>query len=475
MTDAATASLGSDDGRYERFNPGDHAGQLRMAHCMADYYGDRLIHVNGIGWHFWDGRRWDKDVTGNANRIAQATLKRAASEAFDFPDPADTKRLLADVNKCHGTASGITGMLKQAEAERRFAVTADALDADPYLLNVANGTLDLHSGKVKPFDPADRITKVCRAGYRPDDPRDGQLWEAVLKRVLPDEAVRDYFRRVVGMSLIGEPRDHILPILNGDGRNGKTTVVEAILYALGDYASLAEPELLLHRDGAHPTGQMDLIGRRFVAMSEIPKGSRMNEVLMKRLTADRVLKARYMHKDLVEFNASHTAVMVTNDLPKMSGDDLAAWERVRVIPFDVYIPEAERDVELGAKLQLEADGILTWAVAGVRDYLDGGLRTPEGVLVRTNKYRLDNDELGRFIGECCTTGPDANGTEATTRELHARFGSWRARQSGGVSMHVGEREFGRMLDQRGHTTMPPIKGRRPRNGIALKPESGGRE
>jgi len=457
-------------GEYERFNPGDHAGQLRMAHYMAKWYGDRLIHVSGIGWHYWDGRRWEQDEAENANRIAQATLKRAASEAFDFADPADTKRLLSDIHKCHGTASGIKGMLKQAAAEQQFAMTVKALDADPYLLNVANGTLDLHTGEVRTFDPTDRITKVCRAGYWSDNPRHSELWLTVLEKVLPNTAVREYFQRVTGMALIGEPRDHILAILNGDGRNGKTTVVEAILHALGDYASMAEPELLLHRDGAHLTGQMDLFGRRFVAMSEIPKGSRMNEVLMKRLTGDRLIKARYLYKDLVQFETSHTAVMVTNDLPKMSGEDTAAWERVRVIPFDVYIPEDERDTELPTKLQLEADGILAWAVEGLRDYLNGGLRTPEEVLVRTNKYRLDNDELGQFITECCVTGAVAKGAEATTKELHARFGSW-ARQRGGISLHVGEREFGRALDQRGHTAMQPVKGRRPRNGIALQPES----
>jgi putative DNA primase/helicase len=450
-----------------------------MAYRLANSHRDDLLHVHGIGWHYWDGARWASDDIGAAKRAALNVLRLSWNEAFQMQDKDAQKRLISDIKRCESNA-GIAGMLAVASALSEFASTVRAIDADPYVLNVANGTLDLHTLQLRDHAPIDRITKVCRGAYEPGVKRDksdkSQLWLSVLERVLPDEEVRKYLQRVIGMSLIGELREHILSILNGSGRNGKSTVFEAILYSLGDYACMAEPDLLLHRDYAHPTGQMDLRGRRLVIMSEIPKESRMNEVLMKRLTGDRLIKARGMRQDFVEFPTSHTPVMVANFLPKMSGDDNAAWERVSVVPFDVYIPASERNPGLGAELQLEADGVLSWAVDGLQDYLENGLKTPKAVLVKTDKYRLDNDDVGRWMKARCVTDEqireaglgtagEASRVKATSTDLHD---NWRQWQSKNDCPELGLRAFGMILDNKGYSNGPSVHGKRYRKGIGLK-------
>ena len=126
----------------------------------------------------------------------------------------------------------------------------DSLDADPYLLNMANGTLDLRTMQIRPYDPADRITKVCRAAYDPDAP--DVAWTAFLERVLPDEAVREYLQRIIGVALLGKVIEHILAILTGTGANGKGTLYGALLYALGDYGHAAEPDLFMVRPERAP-------------------------------------------------------------------------------------------------------------------------------------------------------------------------------------------------------------------------------
>jgi putative DNA primase/helicase len=65
------------------------------------------------------------------------------------------------------TAAGISAMLNLANTEPEAAPAPDALDADPYLLNVANGTLDLRTGQLRDHDPANLLTKICGAAYRP--------------------------------------------------------------------------------------------------------------------------------------------------------------------------------------------------------------------------------------------------------------------------------------------------------------------
>jgi len=108
--------------------------------------------------------------------------------------------------------------------------------------------------------------------------------------------------------------------------------------------------------------------------------------------------------NFVEFTPSHTALLITNHLPKVSGDDAAVWRRLRVVPFDVVIPEAEQDRQLGARLELETDAVLSWAVDGWRDYQTHGLDEPEAVRVATGKYHLANDAVSRFIDERCVCG-----------------------------------------------------------------------
>ncbi|GFG65392.1 hypothetical protein MKUB_28820 [Mycobacterium kubicae] len=229
-----------------------HSGQVRMAYLLAAAYENKLLHVHGIGWHQWDGRRWAADDTGAAHRAVLDVLRRALAESLG------DRELRADVRKCE-SAAGLAGVLEIAAALTVFAATVRDLDADPYLLNTANGTLDLRTQELRPHNPADRITKVCRGAYHPEAAQPA-VWEAFLARVLPDGAVRGFVQRLAGLALLGEVREHILPIFTGTGRNGKGTLYKALLYALDDYGHVAEPDLFMHREGAHPTGQMDLWG-----------------------------------------------------------------------------------------------------------------------------------------------------------------------------------------------------------------------
>ena len=299
-------------------------------------------------------------------------------------------------------------MLAIAAALPGFAATVRELDADPYLLNVANGTHDLRTGELKPHDPRDRITKVTRAAYDPDAP--APTWVAFLEKVLPDELVRAYLQRVTGVALLGKVIVHILAILTGTGANGKGTFYKGLCWALGDYASTVEPDLFMHREGAHPTGEMDLLGKRLVVVSESERDRRLAEATMKRLTGGDTIRARRMRQDFVEFEPAHTPLLITNHLPKVSGDDPAIWRRLRVVPFTVEIPEAERDPHIDEQLQAEADAVLSWAIAGWHDYRDGGLAEPQAVLIATG----DVPEVQRcrrtlHRGSVCDEQPGAQG------------------------------------------------------------------
>ncbi|HET7386139.1 MAG TPA: phage/plasmid primase, P4 family [Nocardioidaceae bacterium] len=414
-----------------------HRGQARMAYRLAAAYDDRLMFVHGIGWHRWDGRRWAEDDQGAAKRAVLDVLRSAWSEGqYD-------KDLAADVNKCQ-SASGVSGVLDLAAALPPFAHTVADLDADPYLLNVANGTLDLHTFELAEHDPADRITKVTTGAY--DEAASGPLWSAHLERVLPDAEVREFLQRLAGVGLLGVVVEHVLGILTGEGRNGKGVFYGALGHALGDYATVAEPDLFMHREGAHPTGEMDLRGVRWAVVSENDKGRRLAEATMKRLTGGDEVKARRMRQDFVRFKPSHTPVLVTNHLPVVSGDDPALWARMRVVPFNVTIPDDEQDKHLEERLSCEADSIVSWAVAGYREYCArGGLDEPAAVLRATDTYHRDSDALGRFLDECCLV-------ESTARaRAGVLFTEWCAWCSRNGETPGRTNELAHALERRGFT------------------------
>jgi len=430
-----------------------HSGQVRIAYRLHHAYNDKLLHVHGLGWHWWDGRRWDYDDSGAAHRAVLDVLRSALSESLD------DKQLRNDVRKCE-SANGIAGVLAVAAALPGFAATVRDLDADPYLLNAANGTLDLRTMELRPHDPGDRITKVTVGAYDPDAPENS--WSAFLHRVLPDAEVRNYLGRLIGVALAGKVIEHILGILTGTGANGKSVFYKAVLWALGDYASTVEPDLLMHRQNAHPTGEMDLLGRRLVVVSESERDRRLAEATMKRLTGGDRIRARRMRQDFIEFEPSHTALIISNHLPKVSGDDPAIWRRLRVIPFTVEIPPDERDPHLDERLQAEADAVLAWAVAGWSAYRQHGLNEPEAVLVATDDYRKASDAIARFIEECCLTGSPVN--KATTAQLHIAWEGWRS-ADGAEPMSL--KAFGDALDRLGYPATKGAKGKRWRAGIAV--------
>ncbi|MGV0788683.1 phage/plasmid primase, P4 family [Mycolicibacterium sp. XJ2] len=455
MDDDAAAELDIHHGPLgSGLDPADaHHGQARFAYRLAEREAGRLLHVHGLGWHCWDGTRWALDDRGAGKRAVLAMLRDQWRKGFS------NKEVAAEVKRCQ-SAAAVGGILELAAALEPFAATVDDLDTDPYLLNVANGTLDLHTLVLRPHSPADRMTKACRAAYVPGTAT--PTWDAFLARVLTDDSVRGFVQRLAGMTLLGEVREHVLPIFTGTGRNGKSVLYKALLFALGDYAATADPELFMVRDGAHPTGEMDLMGKRLVVVSESNKDRRLDEAKMKRLVGGDPIKARHMRKDFVEFMPSHQAVLVTNHLPRVSGDDSATWARLRVVPFDVVIPPHEQDTDLDRKLQLEADGILSWAVDGLRDYLDRGLDEPASVRVATETYHHEMDAVTRFILECCDTGPNCR---ATSTELHQEWVRWQ-QQNGCDPM--GLLTFGKALDKKGYTVKRTRRGA-DRAGLSIKP------
>lgn len=397
---------------------GYHRGHLGMAERFVAEHAEQLRHVHGIGWHHWDGARWELDDERVDIEAAIATTKRALADVLDMEKGPERDNLYKDVRKAE-SASGIEGMLKLAGALKPISASSRALDADPYLFNTPAGTVDLHEGTVKENDRDDLITKVAGGGIADEH---SEEWEGFLKRILPDEDVRAFVQRLFGYAMLGKQTEHVMPIFTGTGANGKGTMRDALVAAFGDYAIEVDPQLLMEsKHERHGAFKMRLRGARLAFCSETEKGRKFNEAAMKRLVGGDPIEANLMHKNPITFDPSHTLIMLTNHLPAVSGDDPAVWRRILVIPFDVTIPEEERDGGLPDRLKLAAPAILAWAYQGWLNYQDQGLNPPDAVRARTEQYRADSDTLGRFLADRTIT---TSAGHVRARELYSTWTKW---------------------------------------------------
>ena len=424
-------------GNDERYTDAGNARRLVAAS------GHQLRYCGPWGtWLVWDGRRWQRDSRGQIFERAKAV----AAALFE-----DARQLVGDERKAamrwamlSESAGRIEAMVKLARSEPTIPVDPDELDADPWVLNVANGVIDLRTGRLLSHDPKRLITKMADVAH--DETAESPIWNAFLAQILPDADVREFVRRWAGYCLTGDVTEHKIVFAFGAGANGKTTLLSALAHVLGDYARQAAPDLIMRRrDDPHPTGLADLHGARLVLASETAQGRHIDEALVKRLTGGDRVSARHMHKDFFEFAPTHKIVVATNHRPGIEGTDHGIWRRIRLVPFGVVIDDEDQDRQLEEKLRGEAPGILQWALDGCSRWRLQGLTDPTAVLAATADYRAEMDVLGDFISDCCIL---VAGTTSKAGDLYGEYVRW-AEATG--ERPLSQRKFGSSLRERGLT------------------------
>lgn len=410
----------------------------------------RLIAIHGhhfrwVGpwgvWLTWDGRRWTTDRSGQIVESAKQVARQLLDDAVAIGDAEQRRKAVAAALGVQ-SANRVEAMIRMARTEPGIPVEPEELDRDPWLLNVANGILELRTGRLVSHDPRRLITKLADVDFEPD--AEASRWRGFLEQILPDVELREFAARWFGHCLTGDVSEHKIVFGVGAGANGKTTLLNALATMLGDYATQAAPDLLMRRrDDPHPTGLADLHGARLVLATETAQGRQLDEALVKRLTGGDRVRARKMHKDFFEFDPTHKLVVATNHRPTVEGTDHGIWRRIRLLPFTIVIPDEDQDHHLDEKLRAEASGILRWAVEGCRRWQGQGLTEPTAVIAATADYRAEMDVLGEFISDRCFL---ADVVSARAADLYDTYTAW-AETMG--ERALSQRRFGTNLRERG--------------------------
>jgi putative DNA primase/helicase len=339
----------------------------------------------------------------------------------------------------------IEAMIELAMSEPGVPILPDELDANAWLLNTESGTVDLRTGEVCDHCREDLITKLAAVRY---DPKAAcPIFEAFMDKIFAgNRRLIKFVQRAVGSSLTSDIREQVIFIVHGCGSNGKSTLADVLLAMLGDYAQQTPTgSLMVKRGEAIPNDMARLKGARLVAAVESDEGRRLSEALVKQLTGGDRIAARFMRAEWFEFKPSFKIWLATNHKPVIRGTDHAIWRRIRLIPFDVTIPDAQQDKRLPEKLREELPGILNWAIEGCLAWQRDGLGISEEVTAATAAYREEMDVIGGWVTDHCVTG-DAVRTKAS--DLYAAYRTW-CENAG--EKPVSQRKLASLLRERGFT------------------------
>ena len=447
LPDTEVVGIAESVGRYKPVvtpTPGNlHQTDLGNAERLVARHGADLRYCHPWRrWLVWDGRRWAIDDTGEIRRRAKDTTRAIYAEASQLADEnarkARAKWAMGSENRTR-----LDAMIYLAQSEAGIPVLPDELDADPWLLTVNNGTLDLRTGELRPHAPTDFITKLGPVDYDPD--AEAPIWMAFLNRIMGEkETLITFLQRAVGYSLTGDMGERAFFFLHGCGANGKSTFLETILAMAGDYGLRTPTEtLMIKRGQAIPNDVARLKGSRLVTAAESEEGKRLAEALIKDLTGGDTIAARFMRAEWFDFRPQCKIWLATNHKPTVRGTDKAIWDRIKLIPFGVIIPEDEQDKRLVEKLKAELPGVLAWAVKGCLAWYKDGLGIPDEVKSATAVYRDEMDVLGAFIADRCFLEKTAQGT---AKALYSAYKSW-CETNG--ERAISKRSFGLRLAERG--------------------------
>jgi len=430
--------------RGEPLEP-EHLTDLGNARRLVRLFGDDVRYVPPLKkWLLWDTTRWQPDETGGIYRFAKLVVAGIYSEAgYELQDAR------RDALGKHAVRSesvrALQAMVTLAHTEAGVPVVPEQLDVDPWLLNCANGTLELRRGTLRPPRREDLITKIIPVAYEAEAPC--PTWLAFLDRILGGrESLVRFVQRAIGYALTGLTSEQVLFILWGAGANGESTFIVALTRILAAYAATMDASTLLARKGEGMAAQNDLAtlaGIRFAAAMESDMGRRMAEALVKQVTGGDHLKVRRLYADPFEIIPAFKIVLSTNHRPIIRGTDAAIWRRLRLIPFTVTIPDSEQDHLLLDKLAAEAPGILAWAVQGCLAWQREGLGNPEEVRAATAAYRQEMDLLGDFLADRCVLEPDA---AVAASDLYASYADWTPKTG---EKPMSQKALGAHLTERG--------------------------
>ncbi len=383
-----------------------HLTDSGNARRLASQFGDRIRYSpERKMWLIWSGKAWEWDMGGiRIGRLAKKVNLNIYHEAGDISDDDYRKDLVKHARETERQVR-LDAMIKSTENEPGIAIMLAELDANHWLLNVNNGTIDLKTGAVKRHAPTDLITELLPIDYDPE--ASSAEWDTFLLRIFAgDPDLIAYIQRGMGYSITGDQSEQVFFFCYGRGFNGKSTLLNSCRLVMGNYATQVPPTAFMvdkTKRGGPDEAISSLKNKRLVCSTELEDGQRLSVSLVKRMTGGEPLWCEHKFERGFNFQPTHKLWLSGNHEPVITDTTNSIWYRLKKIPFTIEIPEDERQKGYAEKLAAEhAPAILAWLVKGCVEWVKlGGLGEPEAVKQAVAEYRDQQDILHDYLMERC--------------------------------------------------------------------------
>ena len=395
-------------------------------------------------WFIWNGRFWEQDDTGKIITYAIECV-RSIIHAADLLPEGDKRKAMIHHSLKSESSGKLRSLLEIASGMPDITIRSEELDANPWLINAQNGTINLKTGKLQEHRAADYITKMCRANYDPDCAI--PLWAELLQKItLGNNQLQRYIQKAFGYALTGDTSEQALFILYGTGSNGKSTLLNVFSELMATYSTSTPSDTFMQKKNDSVNNDIArLKGARFVAAIEMEEGKRMAESLIKSVTGGDKLVTRFLYGEFFEYVPQFKVFLAVNHKPNIRDTTNSIWRRIKLMPFEATFTEQERDKHFPAKIMAsELPGILAWAVQGCLLWQQEGLQMPDSVNTATRKYQEEMDSFSNFFRECCV---EREGGRVSNKMLRAKYDEW-CRENGEYALT--QRPFSAKLIERGY-------------------------
>lgn len=371
-----------------------------------------------------------------------------------------------DVHKFQSKIRTITmvrQVLQLMSVETPLQAKSSEFDANPYEINVLNGLLNLETLELAPHDPSQLVTKMAPVSWMPDAVC--PFWRDFNKKIsCNNKELEDYNKRISGYCLSGSTQEEIMPILYGNGANGKSLFLGTMRNILGsgEYAlTLGTGSILNSKSHGIRCDLRQLEGARVAFAIEVNKGQTLDEAVVKSITGGDEISARALRRNPVQFTPQAKIIMAVNHMPVLVGNDDGIRRRIQVVPFMQRFDGSVKKEEIERKIMAEKDGIFAWMVHGFQEWRAQGLNPPEVVRKATDDYFATNDHIGTYLSEQ-TVKDQKYSTE--TKLLYENYKIW----ADDSCIHaINKQQFNEIIESRGFLRKPS-NGKMRWYGIAIK-------
>jgi len=337
------------------------------------------VNIKNNIWYFFDGNSWSEIDSGTTLRSSISRelrglyikksselgrMKLTLAEGDPMKKKIDRKmHILATITEKFGKTNDKNNIMREARELFYDGEFLKKLDSNPYIICFKNCVVDFKEKRARRGNPEDYLSKCTGINYiELNQSRDKTIIDEIedfMHKLFPDEGLYRYMWQHLASTLIGTTSNQTFNMYIGVGQNGKSVLVNLMETVLGQYKGDVPLTLITQQrtkiGGVSPE-IIQLKGIRYAVMQEPSKGDRINEGIMKQISAGDPITGRAPFMvEAQTFIPQFKLVVCSNELMEIKSQDHGTWRRIRVVDFKSLFTENPRNNDKEKPYQFKLD------------------------------------------------------------------------------------------------------------------------